>query len=88
MTKVEIITPGGGYTAGNVYATTATTGSGTGATVRVNTVTDANATSVAKLQCVANESASPLVLDCGFLTTKGISARISGTSAKGHLIYE
>ncbi len=87
MTEVEIITPGGGYTAGNTYATTSDDG-GTGATIKVLTVTDSNATSVAKLQCVANESAAPLESYCGILTTKGISARISGTGAKGHLIYE
>ena len=84
---MEIITPGGGYTAGNTYATT-TDGDGTGATIKVLTVTDANATSVAKLQTTANLSAAPLESYCGILTTKGISARISGTDAKGHLIYE
>lgn len=86
MTEVEIITAGGGYTAGNTYATTSPDG-GTGATINVLTVADTGV-SVAKLQCVANESAPPLTIDCGMLTTKGISVRISGTSAKGHLIYE
>jgi hypothetical protein len=87
VTEVEIITPGGGYTAGNVYGTESDDG-GTGATIRVLTVTDDNATSVAKLQTTANLSAAPLESYCGILTTKGISARISGTGAKGHLIYE
>ena len=82
-------TPGGGYTAGNTYLVVSTTGSGvvSTASIRVDTVTDANASSVAKLQCVANESAPPLT-DVSILTTKGISARISGASALGHLIYE
>jgi hypothetical protein len=87
VTEVEIITPGGGYTAGNTYATESSQG-GSGATIKVLTVTDAHATSVAKLQTTANLSAAPLVVDCGILTTKGISARISGTDAKGHLVYE
>ena len=66
-----------------------TTGSGTigTASIKIDTVTDANATSVAKLQTTANLSAAPLA-EVSILTTKGISARISGTDAKGHLIYE
>ncbi len=77
---------GGGYTAGNTYATT-TNGSGVSATIKVDTVEDVGV-SFAKLQCVANTSAAPLESYCGILTTKGVSVRISGTSAKGHIIYE
>lgn len=45
--------------------------------------------SIAKLAAVPNESAPPSIFDyCGVLTTKGVSVRISGTSAKGHLTYE
>ena len=79
-----MISGGGGYTAGNTYATT-TNGSGISATIKALTVSDAGS-SVAKLQCVANESASPIEL-CA-LTKKGISVRISGTSAKGHIVVE
>src|SRR3990167_6080334 len=86
ITAAEIIFTGGGYTASNTYATT-TDGSGTDATVKVLTVSDVG-DSIAKLACVANESAPPFISDCGVLTTKGISVRISGTSAKGHITYE
>lgn len=83
-----MLSGGGGYTAGNTYATT-TSGSGVSATIKADTVSDpSTTTSVAKLQCVANESASPIESYCGILTTQGISVRISGTSAKGHLVYE
>ena len=86
VTSVEIISSGGGYTAGNVYATTG--GTGSGATIRVLTIADVGI-SIAKLQCVANESAAPLEFGTsGCLTTKGVSVRISGTSAKGHIVYE
>jgi hypothetical protein len=84
---VEIINAGGGYTAGNTYATTSDDG-GTGATIRVLTIEDTGV-SFAKLQCVANESASPIDFgNYGTLTTKGVSVRISGTSAKGHITYK
>src|SRR3990167_7896246 len=86
ITAAEIIFTGGGYTASNTYATT-TDGSGADATVKVLTVSDVG-DSIAKLACVANESAPPFISDCGALTTKGISVRISGTSAKGHITYE
>ena len=86
VTAAEVINAGGGYTAGNTYATT-TDGDGTGATITVSTVTDVG-TSIAKLACVATESASPIVFNEGILTTKGVSVRISGASAKGHLTYE
>lgn len=88
ITAVELITAGGGYTAGNTYAVASTTGSGVSATIKAVTVTDSNATSIGKLQTTANLSAAPLVVDCGMITTKGVSARISGTDAKGHIIYE
>jgi len=69
-----------------VYATTG--GTGTDATIRVDTVSD-EGTSFGKLQCVANESAPPVDFgDEGTLTTKGVSVRISGTSAKGFITYE
>lgn len=88
ITAIELISAGGGYTAGNTYATTSN-GSGVNATIKADTVEDpSTTTSVAKLQCVANESAPPIESYCGIITTKGISARISGASAKGHLVYE
>jgi len=71
--------------AGNTYATTG--GTGTGATITVATVTDAG-TSIAKLAAVPNESAPLLSFSFGTLTTKGISVRISGASAKAHITYE
>lgn len=81
-----ILTLGTGYVAGTTYATVHDSGAGNDdLTITVSTITDAG-TSVAKLQAVANESAAPL--DCEILTTNGISARISGASAKGHLVYE
>lgn len=82
-----MITAGGGYTAGNTYNITSTNGSGTGGSIKILTVSDTG-TSIGKLACVANESASPLVPECGILTTNGISVRLSGTSAKAHLLYE
>lgn len=86
ITSIEMIYAGGGYTAGNTYATT-TNGSGTGATIKVLTVSDVGI-SFGKLQCVANESASPMVFGAeGTLITKGISVRISGTNALGHITY-
>ncbi len=86
VTSVEIISAGGGYTAGNTYATTG--GTGSGCTIYVNTVAD-QGTSFGKLQCVANESAAPVDFgSSGSLTTKGVSVRISGTSAKGFITYE
>ena len=85
VTAVEIITAGGGYTAGNTYATT-TNGSGTSATIQVVSVTDAG-TSIAKLAALTSTSVH-YPFDCGFLTTKGISVRISGTSAKAHITYD
>ena len=82
-----MITAGGGYTATNTYDIEESNGDGVGGQIKIDTVTDLG-TSIGKLQAVANESAPPLSIDGGFLTTKGISARISGTGAKGHLIYE
>jgi len=81
-----MIYAGGGYTAGNIYETT-TDGDGVGATIRVDSIEDVGV-SFAKLQCTANLSAAPLALENGILTTQGISVRISGTGAKGHIIYE
>jgi len=75
---------GGGYTAGNSYATT-TDGDGTGATFKVDAIADTGV-SIAKLQTTANLSAAPIELDA--LTTNGVSVRISGTGAEGHLVYE
>jgi hypothetical protein len=87
ITSIELIYAGGGYTAGNTYATT-TNGSGVSATIKVDTVSDVGV-SFAKLQCVANTSAAPLEFgSSGCLTTKGVSVRISGSSAKGHIAYE
>lgn len=84
---MEVISAGGGYTAGNTYATTSPDG-GSGATIKVLTVEDTGV-SFAKLQCVANESASPVSFgENGTLITKGVSVRISGTGAKGHITYE
>lgn len=85
VTEVEVIFAGGGYTAGNVYATTATTGAGSGATIKVLTIEDTGV-AIGKLQCVANESAAPVCLDT--LITKGLSVRISGTNAKAFVTYE
>ena len=85
VTAAEVINAGGGYTAGNTYSTTG--GTGTGAQVTISAVTDVGA-SIVKLACVPNESAPPFILDCGILTTKGVSVRISGASAKGHITYE
>ena len=82
-----MITAGGGYTATNNYDIEESTGDGVGGTIKVVTVEDTGA-SIGKLQAVANESAPPVTLNCGFLTTKGISVRISGTGAKAHIIYE
>lgn len=85
MTAVEIINAGGGYTAGNTYDVTG--GEGSGFQVTASVVADVG-TSIAKLACTANLSAAPIYIGCGTLTTKGVSVRISGTSAKGHITYE
>ena len=87
ITSIELVYAGGGYTAGNTYATT-TNGSGVSATIRVDTVSDVGA-SFGKLQTTANLSAAPMDFGTsGCLTTKGISVRISGTGAEGHIVYE
>lgn len=84
----SILTPGTGYAAGTTYATVHDSGSGNDAlTITVSTITD-NGTLIGKLAAVPNESAPPCEFDCGVLTTNGISVRISGSSAKGHLYYE
>lgn len=83
ITGVTLLTGGTGYVAATTYATTG--GTGSSGTITVSTITDAG-TSIAKLASVANESAPPVTThrDC----SEGVSARISGTSAKGYLIYE
>lgn len=80
---LTLVSGGTGYVAGSTYATTG--GTGTGLTITASTVTDAGSL-VAKLSTVANESAPP-VHGC-FLTTNGVSVRISGSAAKGHIVYE
>lgn len=87
ITGIELVNAGGGYTAGNNYDVDSTDGDGTNAQITVDTVTDVG-TSIGKLACVANESAAPIMLDCGIHTTNGVSARISGSAAKGHITYE
>lgn len=84
VTGVTLLTGGTGYAASTTYAVTGGTG-GNDATITVSTITDSGSL-VAKLAAVANESAPPVEL-CT-LTTKGISVRISGTNAKGHVYYD
>ena len=79
---VTLLSGGTGYLAGSTYATTG--GTGSGGTITASTVTDG--TLMAKLSCVANENAPPTEL-CA-LSTLGISVRITGTNAKGHLYYD
>lgn len=87
ITALTLVSGGTGYTAGSTYATTTNSIAGAGATVTTSTVTDAG-TSIGKLSCVSGESAPPLDFDCGLLVTQGLSVRISGTNAKGHVYYE
>lgn len=87
VTDVTLVQGGSGYTAGSTYATTTDSVAGADLTITASTVTDAGV-SVAKLACVANESAPPLVIPNGILTQDGVSVRITGASAKAHVIYE
>lgn len=84
ITAVTLLTGGTGYAAGQTLTVTGGTG-GDDATIDVNTISDAGVLT-AKIAAVANESAPPEYL-CA-LTTQGISVRITGTNAKGHVYYE
>lgn len=82
-----MITAGGGYETSTTYNIDETDGSGVGGSIQVDTISDLG-TSIGKLQATANLSAAPILVENGILTTKGISVRISGASAKAHIIYE
>lgn len=65
-------------------ATSTSSGSGTGATFDI-TASDSQATSIAKLSCVANTSQPQ---DLCVETSAGISAKVTGSSAQGYIYYE
>lgn len=76
---VALVSAGTGYVAASTYATTG--GTGTGLTITASTITDAGV-SIGKISVVANESKIQKI--CA-LTINGLSARISGSSAKGYI---
>lgn len=85
VTAFTILTTGTGYVAGTTYATVHTSGSGNdGLTVTVSTITDAG-TSIGKISATANLSE---LQEIEALTINGLSARISGASAKGYIYVE
>lgn len=79
-----LLSGGTGYAVSGVYSVTGGAGNDD-AVFSVDTITDAGAL-ISKLAAVTSESAPPHYL-CS-LTTHGISVRISGTNAKGHIYYE
>lgn len=85
VTAYTILTTGTGYVAGTTYATVKDSGSGNNdLTITVSTITDAG-TSIGKISVTANLSE---LQEIETLVTTGLSARISGTSAKGYIYFE
>lgn len=76
---LTLVSGGTGYVASSTYATTG--GTGTGLTITASTITDAG-TSIGKISLVANDSD---IQEICALTINGLSARISGSSAKGYI---
>lgn len=78
-----LVQEGTGFVADTGLA--ATGGAGSGAEFDVDTVDDTQATSIGKISCVANTSRYDHIC---VPTTKGISVRVTGSSAQGYVYYE
>ena len=84
VATVTLVTAGSGFVSGGTYETT-TDGAGTDATLDTDTVDNTLATSLGKISCVANTSE---VQHLCTLAKDGISALVTGASAKGYLYYK
>lgn len=81
---VTLVTAGSGFTAGVEYATATDSAAGTGATLDVDTVDDTLAESIGKLSATANLADNHQMC---VLTTRGLSARVTGASAVGYVYH-
>lgn len=79
---LTLVSGGTGYVAAATYATTG--GTGTGLTITASTISDAG-TSIGKISVVANESKEMHICT---LAPLGVSARLTGSAAKGYIYAE
>lgn len=83
VATVTLVTAGSGFTVGATHATT-TNGAGTNATLDIGTADDTLAESIGKISQTANLSDHvPVCVQ----TNRGLSARVTGASAKGYVYH-